>query len=171
MKKMILFNLLSLLMFSSALVAQNDIVGFWKSVDEKTQKPQSLVAIYEYKGKYYGRLIITYDEDGKVQDTFYAPKIRAPGIQGNPFYAGMDIIYELKKNGDKYTEGEIVDPEKGNIYDAELWVDKGNLIVRGELSIFGRNQTWPPAQNSDFPQDFKKPDLKKLVPVIPKVKI
>jgi uncharacterized protein (DUF2147 family) len=150
--------------------ANDDIVGFWKTIDEVTNTPQSVVAVYKYQDKYYGRLILSYNENGTVQDTIYAPSKRAPGVVGEPYYSGMDIIYNLKKNGNKYTDGNIIDPEKGNRYGAELWVQDGVLYVRGKLLFFGRNQKWPPAQHSDFPQGFVKPDLTKMVPVIPKLK-
>jgi len=146
-----------------------DIVGFWKTVDEKTGHAQSLVAIYEYQNKYYGRMIATY-EDGSIDDTMYAPKTRAPGVVGHPFYSGMDFIWDLQPNGSKYTDGKILDPQRGRIYNAEAWVEDGNLIVRGKLLFFGRNQTWPAATEKDFPTGFKKPDLNQLVPSIPKVK-
>lgn len=156
--------------FASPLFAE-DVVGFWKSVDEKTGKPQSIVGIYEYQGKYYGRLIVTFNDQGGFSDTIYDLKERAPGVVGNPYYAGLDFIYDLKKNGSKYTDGRIMDPEEGRVYDAEIWLDKGNLIVRGEIWIFGRNQTWPPALEGDFPPNFKKPDLKKFVPKILEAKL
>lgn len=169
MKKLLLLSMLWLFAFSATLTAE-DIVGFWKTVDEQTNKPQSIVAIYQYQGKYYGRLIATYDESGKIDDTIYHPKDKAPGVVGNPYYSGLDFIWGLTKEGSKYTGGQILDPEKGRIYDAEMWIDNGNLIVRGELFVFGRNQTWPPATDSDFPTDFKKPDLTKMVPKIPEAK-
>ena len=159
--------LISLFLMSGVLSA--DVVGFWKTVDEETGKAESIVAIYEYKGKYYGRIIITFDNDGKIQDSIEAPKKRAQGVIGNPFYAGLDILWDLKPQGTKYVNGEILDPQRGRVYDAKIWNDNGKLIVRGELLIFGRNQTWPPAEESDFPPGFKKPVLAELVPAIPKV--
>ena len=144
-----------------------DILGFWKTIHEKTGKPQCIVAIYEYQDKYYGRIVSTYDENGVMKETINAPQERAVGIIGKPFYCGLDLIWNLKK-GSK-CKGKIVDPKKGNIYRAELWVEEGNLIVRGKLLCFGRNQTWVPALDSDFPANFKKPDVTKFVPVIPEV--
>lgn len=164
MRKLILI----MLAICSPLAAQ-DIVGFWKSVDEHTSKPQSIVAIYDYQGKYFGRIIATYNESGTVQDSIYSPKERAPGIIGKPYYAGLDIIYDVQKEGERYKDGKIVDPQEGKVYNTELWLQDGNLIVRGEVLIFGRNQTWPPALDSDFPAGFQKPDLTKLVPQIPQV--
>lgn len=144
-----------------------DIVNFWKTVDEKTNQAQSIIAIYEHEGKYFGRIILTFDKDGKAKDTIYHPVDKAPGVVGHPFYSGLDIIWNLKKEGDKYDGGKIMDPQKGKVYDAEAWLEGNNLIVRGELLIFGRNQTWPLANEQDFPEGFEKPDLTKLVPKIP----
>lgn len=150
-------------------LAADEIVGFWKTVDEHTSKAQSIVAIYEYQGKYYGRIIATLGDDGKIEDSIYSPKERAPGVVGHPYYSGLDIIYDIQKEGDRYKDGKILDPEEGKVYDAEIWKENGNLIVRGEVLFFGRNQTWPPATENDFPAGFKRPDLTKLVPQIPEV--
>jgi uncharacterized protein (DUF2147 family) len=168
MKKTMGLCFLYTLIFSALLSAQ-DVVGFWKTISDKTGKAESILGIYEYQGKYYGRLIGTYNRsDGKMEDTIDHPKDRAPGVQGNPFYSGLDIMWDLKKDGNKYTDGKIIDPQKGRIYNAEMWRQDGNLIVRGEVWVFGQNQEWPPALDSDFPAGFKKPDMTKFVPSIPK---
>lgn len=147
-----------------------NIVGFWKTVDEKTGKARSIVAIYPYQNKYYGRLIATINSEGVIDDTMEHPKDRAPGVKGHPYYSGLDFIWNLEPVGARYSHGKILDPEKGKIYDADVWVDPhGNLVVRGEISIFGRNQIWPPATDSDLAA-FQKPDLGNMTPHIPEVK-
>ncbi|MBS0648090.1 MAG: DUF2147 domain-containing protein [Verrucomicrobia bacterium] len=162
-----IFSLFFLLASCCTAFAQ-DITGFWKSINEKTGKPQCMVAIYEHDNTYYGRIVSTYDNEGKLEETLDEPDARAPGIIGNPYYCGMDLIWGLDKRGSKF-KGRIVDPKKGNIYRAELWVEDGNLIVRGKLLCFGRNQTWVPASQEDFSESFKKPDVSKFIPVIPEV--
>jgi uncharacterized protein (DUF2147 family) len=169
MAKRWIFKLFFFLSFFTGLTAEDDILGFWKSVDDKTGKPQCIVAVYQYKGISYGRIIGTYNKAGKMDDTIYHPKGRAPGIQGDPFYAGLDLIWDMKNGGVSY-KGKIVDPEKGNVYNAELWRDGPNLVVRGKLLMFGRNQTWLPAMKDDFPKGFKKPDVSQFIPSIPQVK-
>lgn len=169
MKKILLLCLFSFFAFSSA-IAHDDVFGFWKTIDDETGKPRSIVAVYPYQGKAYGRLIATYDNNGRIEDTMYEPKKRAPGVQGNPFYSGLDFIWGLKKEGNKYVDGEVMDPEKGRIYGAQMWRKGPNLIMRGQLLFFGVNQVWPPATEKDLPAGFQMPDLDKLVPVIPKVK-
>jgi len=142
------------------------ITGFWTTVNETTKKPESIVAIYEYQGKDYGRIIGTYDTTGHIIDTIYNPLDRAPGIAGCPYYSGLDFIYNLKKSGSRY-KGKIVDPEKGRVYNAELWTEKNQLVVRGKILFFGRSQYWLPFPEQLFTKNFPKPDVTQFVPTIP----
>ena len=169
MRKLIgLFLFLAISGFGSA-ADDDDIGGFWKTINEQGEA-QCIIAVYPYDGLYYGRIIATFSEKGQVDDSIYKPIKRAPGVVGDPFYSGLDIIWDLADSGVKY-KGKILDPEKGNIYNAELWVDNdGNLVVRGKLMMFGRNQTWRAVVDSDFPKDFKKPDPATFVPAIPEPK-
>ena len=62
----------------------------------------------------------------------------------------MVILKSLSKNGDKYEDGTITDPENGKVYDAKIWLkdNKPNtLMVRGYLSIFYRTQEWERVEN------------------------
>lgn len=164
MKKFLLLHLFFMMTFCQAWAAQ-DIVGFWKTIDENSGQARSIVAIYEYRGKYYGRIMGSYDENGKIDDSIYKPIERAPGVVGNPFYSGLDIIWDLYSKGGKFIGGEILDPEKGKVYGAEMWLKNGNLVVRGKILFFGRNQTWLPVADSEFTGTFKKPNLLTFVPV------
>jgi uncharacterized protein (DUF2147 family) len=55
-------------------------------------------------------------------------------------------LWGLKKQGEEYNGGEILDPENGKIYRARLKLDDGGkkLDVRGfiGISLFGRSQIW-----------------------------
>jgi len=146
-----------------------DVVGFWNTTHEKSGKAQNIVAIYEYMGKYYGRIVATRDDNGEIMDTLDFPAVRAPGIIGEFYYSGMDIIWNLQKDDFKYEHGKIVDPQQGKIYDSEMWIKGKNLIVRGKILFFGRNQAWTPYEENSQ-SIFKKPNLKELIPIIPRVK-
>lgn len=161
-------KLICLFIFCFQSLLGQEITGFWKTINDKSGKPESIIAIYEHDGKYFGRIIATYNDQGKIQDTIANPKEKAKGVQGNPYYSGLDIIWDLTPNGTRFSQGKILDPEKGRIYDAEMWRQGSNLIVRGEVWVFGENQEWVPASDSDFPRDFSKPDIAKFTPVIPK---
>lgn len=157
-----------LFLAACALFSAESIGGFWKAMDEETGKPRCVFGVYEYEGLYYGRIIGSYDAAGQMDDDIYKPSKRAPGVPGNPFYSGLDIIWYLADSGYQF-KGKIMDPEHGKVYNAELWVENGNLIVRGKWLMFGRSQTWLPASSADFPKGFKMPDLKKMVPSVPNI--
>lgn len=159
-------TLICMLCFCSITFGQS-IEGFWKRVSDDG-KPQCMIAVYAYKDRHYGKIIGTYDDEGKLTDSIYSPKGRAPGIPGHPYYCGLDFVWNLTPDDDSDFRGKIVDPEKGGIYKAVVWVEDANLIIRGELFFFGQNTTWLPADAADFVHEFKKPDLHKLVPSIPK---
>jgi len=57
----------------------------------------------------------------------------------------MDILWDLKKSGKSWDDGQIMDPKNGKIYDCKIEL-KGTdkLHVRGYMgvSMFGRTQTW-----------------------------
>jgi hypothetical protein len=156
------------LFLTSVLFGSDDISGFWKTINEQGEA-QCIIAVYNYDDVYYGRIIGSFDEKGAMNDSIYSPKKRAPGVVGEPFYSGLDIIWGLVDVGVKF-KGKILDPEKGNVYNSELWIDNGNLVVRGKYLMFGRSQTWLPAADTDFPKNFKKPDLSELIPSVPEVK-
>lgn len=158
-----IISLISMLVLCSALNAQN-IERFWKRINAKTGNTQCVISIYKYQDKYYGRIIGTFDADGKMKENLYAPQDRAEKVSGSPYYCGMDLLWDLKECGSKY-RGKIVDPRSGKIYDAIIWNKEGNLIVRGELFFLGKNEVWHPLEEGDFPSDFKIPDFTQFIPV------
>lgn len=145
----------------------SDITGFYQNINKETNRPNSVIAIYPYQGKYYGRIIATYNAQGVMEDTMYHPIDRATGVVGNPFYCGLDIVWTSTSDSRGYYIGNVIDPRDGKIYNAKLWKEKGNLILRGEVFVFGKNVVWPPFPEENFTAKFKKPDLTKFVPVIP----
>ena len=116
-------------------------VGRWKTVDDKTGKPRSIVRIYEENGELYGRVeqSLNPERAGRRCD-------KCTDERKNQLIVGMVIIRKLKKDGDEYTGGDILDPDNGKIYRCKLKLkEHGNVLsVRGYLgaSLFGRSQTW-----------------------------
>lgn len=141
------FMLVSSVVFAFA----DGVFGFWTTIDDETKEPKSVVQIYEYEGKVYGRVVDVLKN-----------KNATAKIPGSPKIIGLDIIWDLEKDGDEYNDGEILDPQKGKVYGCAIWRKGENLIVRGKIAFFGRNQTWIP--NKTF-----KGDGKPLTPKKPKL--
>ena len=141
-----------MMLMSASLAWANGVVGFWTTIDDETKEAKSVVQIYEYQGKIYGRVVdVLTDKEARAK------------LPGSPKIIGLDIIWDLEKDGDEYNDGEILDPQKGKVYGCAIWRDGDNLIVRGKIAFFGRNQTWLP--NKTF-----KGDGKPLTPKKPKLK-
>lgn len=170
MKRQILLFLVYIFLTGS-LFANNEIFGFWKSFDENTGDPTSICVIYEYEGKAYGRVLLSYDEDnpGVVLDSIAAPFKTVDGVVGDPFVSGLDFIWAMEDKGNRWKVGKILDPPNAKIYDCELWVRDGLLFVRGKIGPFGRNQQWQPVAFDDLPVELQV-DTSSLVPVIPELK-
>ena len=58
----------------------------------------------------------------------------------------MTILWDLKKDGDEWNGGHIMDPKNGKTYKCKVKLADGGkkLDVRGFIgfSLLGRTQTW-----------------------------
>jgi uncharacterized protein (DUF2147 family) len=58
----------------------------------------------------------------------------------------MTILSGLKKDGDEYAGGEILDPNNGKVYKSKMHLTDGGkkLSVRGYIGVpmLGRSQVW-----------------------------
>lgn len=130
-----------LLVFVSifALQAQS-VLGKWKTVDDETGKEKSIVEIYEKNGLIYGKLVELLEEKNKN-----AVCSACSGKNKNKPYLGLIIITDLKKDGDEWSGGKILDPKIGKEYKCNMTLENSNkLKVRGYvgISLIGRTQYW-----------------------------
>ena len=142
-KKILLSLLLSFLTaFSYFAHADNSPVGLWKTIDDATNKPRSLIRISNKDGE----LIATIEKGLLPTDSPNDVCEQCTGERKNKPLIGMVIMDGMKAKGDVYEGGHIVDPDNGEIYKCKIKLDAtGNkLEVRGFIgvSLFGRSQIW-----------------------------
>ncbi|SHK67986.1 DUF2147 domain-containing protein [Chryseobacterium polytrichastri] len=134
MKKLLLtlvFSLFGVLSFAQ-------IEGKWKTIDDETKQPKSIVEIYKKGDQYYG----------KVSQLLIKPAnpncVDCKDDRKNKPILGMEIIRGLKKDGDEFTGGTITDPKTGKTYKCTITKSGDLLNVRGYvgISLMGRSQTW-----------------------------
>ena len=142
MKKILLLALMFMPFMSWA---SDDVAGYWTTIDDETNTPKSVVQIYEYQGKVYGRVVELFQNKQAVAK-----------LPDKPLIKGLDVIWDMEKKKDKYTGGEILDPKTGKVYACDLWRDGDKLIVRGKIAFLGRNQTWEPKTTFE-PETKEKP--------------
>jgi uncharacterized protein (DUF2147 family) len=117
--------------------------GLWKTVDDSTGQAKGLVRIREVNGHFEGKIEKIYPKPNDDP----APKCeKCNGARKNQPVLGMTILWGLAKQADDYEGGEILDPENGKVYRAQMkLIDGGKkLEVRGfvGVSLFGRSQIW-----------------------------
>ena len=117
------------------------IVGKWKTVDDLSGKERSVVEIFQQGDKYFGKIVKFFPEPGDDPDPVCE---ECRGDKKGKKIVGLQIIEDMEQNGNKYDDGEIMDPENGKVYDCKLWLEDGKLKVRGYVSFFYRTQTWLP---------------------------
>ena len=133
---------LMFLVLSSALFAQHEnITGLWKTIDDETGKPKSVVKIYIKDGKLYGDIVKLFRTPEEDQDPI-CDKCADDDPRKNKKIIGMTIINDMVFDDDEWEDGEILDPKKGKTYDCKLWVENGKLQVRGYIAFFYRTQEW-----------------------------
>lgn len=116
------------------------VFGKWKTVDDVSGKEKGIVEIFEYKGKVYGRILEIFELDKK-----HLKCEKCDGDEKNKPLLGLVIIKGLKKDGNVYSGGKVLDPQLGKWYHCKLSLDgKDKMIIRGYIGIplFGRSQNW-----------------------------
>jgi uncharacterized protein (DUF2147 family) len=142
-KLLALLLTLPMLALSSMALAQNSPVGSWTTIDDKTHKPKSIVEIYENRdGTLAGRVSEVLSSDrgpNPVCD-------KCAGERRNKPVKGMVILWGVRKKGDSWEGGKILDPASGKVYSVKVRPVNGGsrLDVRGFVgfSLLGRSQTW-----------------------------
>lgn len=134
-------TLFILLLFGPCGLAQENIIDKWKTIDDESNKARSIIEIYKKGDVYYGKVTDLFLEADESPNPICRkcdeddPRYMQPVI-------GMEIMKDMKKKGSEYVGGQILDPDSGKIYDCKLWIEDGNLKVRGYVAFFYRTQTW-----------------------------
>ena len=138
-----LFVAAALMLASSLVAAAGTPVGTWRSIDDKTKQERSIIRISEENGELKGVVEKIFDQP--EDDPAHLCK-ECKGERKDKPIVGMAILWGLKKDGNAWTGGEILDPKNGKIYRCKMTVsaDGKSLDVRGfiGISLIGRTQTW-----------------------------
>jgi uncharacterized protein (DUF2147 family) len=118
-------------------------VGLWKTIDDHTGKPRGLVRVTQVGEEYQAKVEKIFPKPGEDPN----PRCeKCAGTRHDQPVIGMTILSGLKKQGDEYQGGEILDPENGKVYRARMKLEDGGrkLHVRGFIgfSLLGRTQIW-----------------------------
>ncbi len=119
-------------------------VGVWKTIDDVTGQPKSIIQIYANADQTLsGRILKIFPSPGKDQNELCEA---CKGLRHNQKIVGMVILEGMKAEGDRWDGGHILDPKNGKTYRCtfKLIHNGAELTVRGYIGIaaFGRSQVW-----------------------------
>ncbi len=137
------------------LIADSSPDGYWKSVDE-SGKVTAYWKFETYSGgnKLRGKIVRV---PGQSNDTKCTECTKDNGGDKVAEYYNKPIVgtywaWGMTKDGDKWTGGRIIDSGAGKMYYVKVWVENGDLMVKGSLDRWGavgRSQTWKRATQSE----------------------
>ena len=118
----------------------NSVVGTWVSIDDETEVEKSEIILYIEDGKLFGRIerLLLPEDQGKLC-------VSCKGKEKDQPIEGLVILKGLEQDGDRWTDGDILDPANGKLYDCTISLASPNTLnVRGFLgfSFLGRTQVW-----------------------------
>lgn len=138
--------LMSGLVMSHAYSAatQSTPVGYWKTIDDISGKPRSIIKIWETQDHLLmGQVTKIFPAPGRTQEPIC---LACNGDKHNQPIVGMVILSGLKAAEHQWGHGKILDPQNGKTYSCSAKLaDQGKkLDVRGYigLPLLGRSQTW-----------------------------
>lgn len=128
---------------SAVWAADASPVGLWRNIDDVSGKPRALIRITESNGTLRGKiekvfLVPTEDPNPKC--------VKCEGALKDAPVIGLTILTGLKKNGEEYSGGKILDADSGKVYSSSVKPssDGSKLTVRGYIGVqaLGRSQVW-----------------------------
>jgi len=143
MKKLILTTTLLILTgwTQTAIGGELTAEGRWRTIDDNTGKPNSVVEIWIENGELKGRILELLNPTGPDQKCD-----KCKGEKKGQSVTGMEFMWGLVQKKDLWDGGRILDPDNGKVYRAKVKVLEGGekLEVRGYIgiSLIGRSQVW-----------------------------
>ena len=132
---------MTIFLISGSVFAEDSPVGLWRTYDDGDGRAASLVQLEEKNGLLEGRVVKLLERPGHKVD---AKCDKCEGENKDMPITGMKILWDMRRDGDEFVGGKIIDPNLGKTYLCKMRIDEHKLVVRGYLgiSLFGRSQTW-----------------------------
>ena len=136
------FALATLLFLPALAAAQDAALGRWRTIDDNTGKPRSVVEVYDAGNGTLAARVLRVLDPGKPDPACD----KCNGERHGKPVVGMVIAWNLHHAGRRLEGGSILDPDNGKVYSVRMTPVAGGqkLEVRGYLGIalLGRTQVW-----------------------------
>jgi len=126
-----------LLIATSLAINSQTIFGKWYSKDEMG-KIDSVIEVYEKDGKAFAKIIELWYRGSRVTDPKGLNEVcdLCEGENKGKKILGLNILEGLKKDGNEWSGGTILDPRNGKVYKCYIeLINPNKLKIRGYIGI------------------------------------